>query len=311
MAPVTGDPAAPALPPPRPATLGRPAPGDLALMTVGVLGVSASGPLIAATAAPALAIAFWRNGLGTLAMLPYALSRGRGDLSTLRGRPLRMTLLAGLLLAGHFACWVPSLRYTSVASSTGLVCMQAVWAALFARLAGERLPSRAWAGMALALTGVLVVTGVDLTLSARTLLGDLLALAGGVFSGAYVVLGGQVRRSASTSAYTTVCYGTCATALLAACLVSGQELTGYPAGEWAKILALTVLAQLLGHSVFNAVLRTTSPTVVSIAILFEVPGAAVLAALWLGQTPPLAAVPALALLLAGIALVVGARGRSA
>ena len=48
---------------------------------------------------------------------------------------------------------------------------------------------------------------------------------------------------------------------------------------------------------------------VSLAILFEVPGAATIAAIWLGQTPPLAAVPAAVLLLTGIALVVSARTR--
>lgn len=276
-------------------------------MAVGVLGVSTSGPLIAATLAPALAIAFWRNALATAVMLPYALLRGRADLARLRGRELRLTLAAGALLAAHFATWVPSLRYTSVASSTALVCMQAVWAALFARLAGERLPRRAWLGMALALLGVLLVTGVDAALSARALLGDLLALAGGIFSGAYVVLGAQVRRTVSTTAYTTACYGTCALLLLALCVLLGQALTGYSADAWARIAALTVLAQLLGHSVFNLVLRTTSPTVVSLVILFEVPGAAVLAALALDDRPPAAALPALALLLAGIAVVVRSR----
>ena len=291
----------------RPPSLARPAGSDLALLTVGVLGVSTSGPLIAATVAPALAIAFWRNALATAVMLPYALLRGRADLGGLRGRELRLTLAAGALLAAHFATWVPSLGYTSVASSTALVCMQAVWAALFARLAGERLPARAWLGMALALLGVLLVTGVDATLSPRTLVGDVLALVGGIFSGAYVVLGAQVRRRVSTTAYTTVCYATCALLLLAACALSGQALSGYPGGAWVRILALTVLAQLLGHSVFNLVLRTTSPTVVSVAILFEVPGAALIAALALRQQPPLAALPALALLLAGIAVVVRSR----
>jgi drug/metabolite transporter (DMT)-like permease len=200
---------------------------------------------------------------------------------------------------------------TSVASSTALVCMQAVWAAVFARLAGETLPRRAWIGMAVALVGVVLVTGVDVSLSRQALLGDLLALVGGVFSGAYVVLGASVRRTVSTTAYTTLCYGTCAALLLVVCLVGGQSLGGYPAVEWWKLVALTLAAQLLGHSLFNAVLRRVSPTIVSLTILVEVPGAALLAAVFLGQIPPLAAVPALALILVGIAIVIGARDRAA
>jgi drug/metabolite transporter (DMT)-like permease len=84
---------------------------------------------------------------------------------------------------------------------------------------------------------------------------------------------------------------------------------GYTAETWLQLVALTVGAQLLGHSLFNKVLRTTSPTVVSLALLFEVPGAAVIAAIALGQTPPLAALPAAILLLVGIGLVISSRPR--
>ena len=69
------------------------------------------------------------------------------------------------------------------------------------------------------------------------------------------------------------------------CLAAGLPLQGYAAADWLRILALTLLAQLLGHSLFNLVLRSTSPTLVSLATLFTVPTAAVLAALLLGQTP--------------------------
>lgn len=288
----------------------RPPAGDLLLLTLGVLGASAAAPLIAATVAPALAIAFWRNAGGAIAILPYALARNRRELTGIAGSTLGLGLLAGAMLGLHFAAWVPSLRYTSVASSTALVCSQVVWAALFGRLLGERLPGRAWAGAALALVGVLLVTGVDVSLSARALGGDLLALLGGVFGGAYIVIGGVVRRSLSTTAYTTVCYSVAAVLLLVICLAAGQALAGYSWIDWARIAAITLLAQLLGHSLFNLVLRSTSPTLVSLATLFAVPISAVLAAVWLAQTPPLAALPALALLLAGTALVISARERN-
>lgn len=94
------------------------------------------------------------------------------------------------------------------------------------------------------------------------------------------------------------------------CLVSGQRLGGFDAGTWWKLVALTAGAQLLGHSLVNVVLRTTSPTVVSLAILVEVPGAGLLAAVWLHQIPPLTALPGLLLLLAGIGLVIRAGARA-
>jgi drug/metabolite transporter (DMT)-like permease len=286
--------------------------GDVTLMAIGVLAVSTSGPIIAATAAPALAIAFWRNAFGALATAPLALTRSRlGELQRLTARERRLVAAAGLLLAAHFGTWVPSLDFTSVASSTALVCLQPVWAALIARARGQTVPGRAWLGMAAALVGVLLLTGVDFSVSPRALVGDVLALVGGVFAAAYTSVGAHVRRTTSTTTYTFGCYGVCALALLVVCLAAEQQIAGYDAETWLKLLALTAGAQLLGHTLFNRVVGRIGATAVSMAILLEVPGAAVIAALWLGQTPPLAAIPAAALLLAGIAVVLGARAGTA
>jgi drug/metabolite transporter (DMT)-like permease len=287
----------------------RPPNGDLLLMTVAVLAVSTSGPLIAATAAPALAVAFWRNAFATGALAPFALTRQLGELRRLTAREWRWTTGAGLMLAAHFATWVPSLRLTSVASATALVATTPVWTALLARLAGQQVPTRAWVGIALSIAAVVVLTGVDFSLEPRALAGDLLALAGGLFAALYTVAGGEVRRTVSTVTYTFVCYGVCSVVLGVAALASGARLTGFPAEAWLGLVALTVGPQLLGHSLFNRVLRTTSPTVVALAILFEVPGAALIAAVFLDQVPPLAVVPAAVLLLAGLATVVSARPR--
>ena len=92
--------------------------------------------------------------------------------------------------------------------------------------------------------------------------------------------------------------------LLVAALVTGQQLTGYDADQWAGLVLLTATAQLLGHSVFNHLLATVSPLVVSLALLLEIPGAALIAAAWLGQVPGPAAVVGLVLILGGMALVV-------
>jgi drug/metabolite transporter (DMT)-like permease len=284
----------------------RPPGIDLALLGVAVLGVSSSGPLIASLAVPALAVAFWRNALASLVLAPYALARHRAELREMPPRTWGLTALSGALLAVHFGTWIPSLFLTTVASSTALVATQAIWTAVLARLLGQPVSRRVWVGMVVSFAGVVLITGIDVTLSARHLAGDLLALLGGLAAAAYVLVGGRVRRDTSTTAYTLVCYSTCALLLLAACLVAGVPLGGWSGGDWAKIALVTVAAQLLGHSVFNRVLRTTSPLVVSLAVLLEVPGAAVLAAVFLDQVPPAAALPALALILGGIAVVVAA-----
>lgn len=285
---------------------------EVALMAVGVVGVSMSGPLIAAMiSVPALAIAFWRTAIATTAIAPWAVATRRDALRAVQGSDLRLTAVAGVCLAAHFAAWVSSLKLTSVASSTALVCLQAGWVVLLTWLAGERPDRRTGLGLGLCLVGVLVVTGVDLTVSRDALLGDLLALLGGIGSAAYMILGGRVRQRTDTTVYTLLCYAVCAAVLLVASLLGGVSLAGYPAVDWVRLVALAVAAQLLGHSVFNHLLATVSATVVSLVILLEVPGAALLAGVFLGQTPPVGVYVGLVVLLAGLAFVTTTRAETA
>ncbi len=288
-------------------SLRRPPAGSALLLVVGVLGTSTAAPLIKSAAAPALAIAFWRMAMASGVVVPFALagSGRRADLRIGMGRTSRrLSVLAGLLLAGHFACFIPAVTLTTVASAVALVAMQPAWAALILRMRGERMAGQAWLGVGLAIAGAFMLSGVDVTVSGRALFGDGLALVGGALAAAYRVVGADVRKTVSTTAYTAVCYPVAALALLAVCVVSGQRLGGYDATTWLRLAALALLAQLLGHSVFNLVLRTVSPTIVSVALLFEIVGAAVLAAVFLGQSPPPAALPAAAVIALGTFLVI-------
>jgi len=284
---------------------------DAGLLVVALAGVSASGPIMAATAAPALAIAFWRNALGAGSTGLITGLRHRAEFAALDRRGWAVASLAGVFLALHFATWVPSVKLTSVASATALVATQSVFTGLIAAVAGRRLPRLAWAGMAVAIVGTALIAGADFAVSARALGGDGLAVLGGIFAAAYVTTGATARRGMSTATYTTICYGVCAVGLLAACLAGSQPLGGYSGRAWLLILAVTGCAQLLGHSLINVVLRSVSATLVSLTILIEVPGAALIAAAWLHQRPPASAVPGLVLLLAGLVVVVRGRGHAA
>ncbi len=284
--------------------LARPPRLDFVLLAVAVLAISASAPIIAAIAAPALAIAFWRCLLGAAATGAWVAVRQRAEVRRLSRQQWRLIIVSGLLLGAHFATWIPSLRFTSVASSTALVATQPVWAALIARSRGVHIPRRAWAGIGIALFGVLVLTGIDASIDPRHLIGDLLALIGAVFAALYVSVAEAARKTVSTSTMTLGLYASSAALLLVLCLVLRQPLAGYSARDWALIILLTLTAQLLGHTLINRVLATTSATITSLAILFEMPGATIIAALAIGQLPPLSIIPAVALLFIGLAMVI-------
>ncbi len=279
---------------------------DILLLAVAIVAVSTSALLIREAAAPALAVAFWRTALaaGLLGTVTALRPKRRAELIGLERRPRRASMAAGLLLAAHFATWIPSLSFTTVASSVALVATQPVWAAVIASILGQRIPGRAWAGIAVALAGVLVLSGVDFATSGRALFGDALALTGGILAAAYVTVGASVRQAVSTTVYTTLCYSTAAIVLLAVAVAARDPLagTGYDGGTWACLVAITLGPQLLGHSLINRVLRTISPTVVSVAILGEIVGSAFMAWAAFGESPPAGAYPAAVLIAAGVYL---------
>ncbi|MGH9112634.1 MAG: DMT family transporter, partial [Acidimicrobiales bacterium] len=252
---------------------------DLALLGLAVVAVSTAAPLVRVADAPTLAVAFWRNALALPVLGLVVVARSRRELRLLGARERRLSVVAGLFLGAHFATWVPSLSFTSVASSVALVATQPVWAALIARRRGEHVPRLAWWGIGSAVAGAVVLSGVDLSIDPRALFGDLLAVVGGALAAAYVTVGAEVRRTVSTSIYAFVCYGVAAGALLVICGLGRQPLAGarYDATTWLVLAAMVAGPQLLGHTVVNRVLRTTSPTLVSVAILFEIAGSALLA----------------------------------
>ena len=289
-----------------PWVLSRPGGRDLGIMAVAVFGISMSAPLTALFTASFLALAFWRNAAGAAVLLPVLLTRERRTLSGLRPRHLASAAVAGLFLAAHFAAWLPSLSMTTVGASTALVTTTPVWTALAARLSGVRLPGAVWVGLALAVVGVALIAGVDITVSLRAVAGDGLALLGGIFAAGYVLVGARARQRLSTSAYAVVCYSVCAVVVAVAAWIAGVPLAGFAARDWWLIAAITVCAQLLGHTLLNLVVSSVGPTVVSLAILLEVPGALLVALVLLQQAPPLLALPGMAAVVVGVGLIVRA-----
>jgi drug/metabolite transporter (DMT)-like permease len=292
-------------------------PVTIGALTVAIIAVSSSAPMIVFADAPAVAIAFWRNGLAVCVLLPMALLRRRREMADLvfgaSRREALWCVLAGVALAAHFLCWVPSTRLTSVAAATALCATQPVWQGLIAVGQGKRLPGWTWVGIGFAVVGAIAATGADVSVAGTAVAGDLLAVAGGMFAAVYTAFGERARVTTSTTSYTAICYTVCALITLGVCLIWRVPLHAYPTSAWLAILGITIGPQLLGHTLFNFSVKRVAATTISVLILLEAPGAALIGWLWLGQVPEPASLPGLALLIAGVAIVVvaGRRVRSA
>jgi drug/metabolite transporter (DMT)-like permease len=269
-------------------------------LAVGIAAISTSPILVRAAAMPALALAFWRCFAGAALLAPFAWrARGRPP-----GRAEATRLLAaGAVLAVHFALFNASLSFTTVASSATLVSCAPLFVGLGGRLLGEPPSRRAWLGIALAVAGAAVIGLGDagvVDLGGRALLGDALAFAGSAAMAGYLLLGRVARRRLAVSTYAASVYGVAAAVLLPACLLTGAALGGYRAGSWLALAAVVAGPQLLGHTVFNALLARVSATVVAVAILTEPVGATALAWLLLDELPAAAFWLGAPLVLAGV-----------
>lgn len=277
-------------------------PPALALVT-GVLAVSTGAIFARLSEASPLVTAAWRVGLATLVIAPFAWWRARAELRALSRRELGLAALSGLLLALHFAMWISSLSYTTVANSVVLVNTNPVWVALLTPLfTRDRVTRRAWLGVLVSVAGGGVIGFGDFAGGSRALLGDGLALAGGLAAAGYLLLGRRLRERLSLVAYVTVCYGSAAVVLWVAVLAAGLPVTGFSAPTWGAFLGMALVSQSLGHTSYNWALKYFGASVIAVSLLGE-PVLSSLAAWWLfGEALTWVKAAGAALILAGIYL---------
>jgi drug/metabolite transporter (DMT)-like permease len=285
-----------------------------------ILAVSTAAIFIrlAQGSVPSLVIAAYRLTLASLILAPVALTRHRDDLKRLKRKEIGLAVLSGIFLALHFAAWITSLEYTTVASSVVLVTTSPLWVGLLSPLVlREPLKRPVLIGLMIALVGSIVVglsdtcrwTGAGLTcptlasfFQGRAFLGDLLALVGAFTAAGYLLIGRSLRTNMALVTYTFLVYGIAAMVLVAAVFAAGLQPWGFPPSALLWLLALAIFPQLIGHSTFNWALRYLSAAFVSVTLLGEPIGSTILALIFLGEVPTLIKVIGAVLIFAGIVI---------
>ena len=280
----------------------------LLVLVFGILAASTASVFIryAQQHAPSLVIAAARLTLASIILAPIAATRYRQSLKTFSKRELALALLAGFFLALHFATWISSLEYTSVASSVVFVTTTPLWVALLAPFTvKEQLTRLMLPGMIMALMGGVVIGLGDVMNDAATpgknpLLGDMLAIAGALAAACYVLIGRRLRGDKALIPYIFVVYSMAAIVLIGFMFIAEQRPWGYPPITYGWFLLLALIPQLLGHSSFNWALRYLSAAQVSTTLLGEPIGSIILAYSLLGEVPSLAKLMGVVLILGGI-----------
>jgi drug/metabolite transporter (DMT)-like permease len=270
----------------------------------GILAVSTASIFIrfAQGGAPSIVIAALRLVTASLLITPVAFFQYKKQLFQISKSELAFLVLSSLFLSIHFAAWITSLEYTSIASSVVLVTTTPLWVALFSPIfLNEKNNSTIWIGLILALLGSTLVAlsnqcsfsfanliqceSVGLSFDRNTLSGNLLALLGAWMAAGYMMVGRKVRSTLPLIKYIFYVYLFSAIFLLFFVILSGETLVGYSNQAYLWMLLLGLIPQLFGHSIFNWALGHLPAAFVSIALIGEPIGTIVLAYFFLKETP--------------------------
>ncbi|MCM0648327.1 DMT family transporter [Clostridium swellfunianum] len=256
------------------------------IVIIGVVFVSFSSVLIKASSAPALIISTYRLAFTVLMIAPATMMKHREELKNIDRKSLLLCALSGMFLALHFATWITSIKYTSIASSAVLVNTHPIFIVVLAYfIFKDKVNKRALFSISLTLIGGIIISSGDSGLGSNVFLGDMLAVAGAAFVSFYMIIGRIMRKRLSVTAYTFIVYLSCTITLLLLDIITRTPLYPYALKDFAIFLGLALFCTILGHSIFSWALEHIKPTFLSVAILGEPVFATVWAALIFSEFP--------------------------
>ena len=279
-------------------------------LALAVAFISVGSILVRWAQAPALSVAFYRIFLASAFLAPFAARTAARSWPALGSRERLLLVLSGVALAVHFATWIASLSYTSVAASVLLVNTAPLFTLGFTRVfLREPIAPVVVGATGIALAGAALIAAGDWTGSASSLTGALLAVAGAVTLSLYHVIGRGLRSALPLPAYILGVWSTAAATLALIALAGGAPFGGHPPRTMAALAALALVPTLAGHGLVNRSLRLLPAPTVGLFLLGEPLCASGLAYLAFGETPNALTLLGGALVLAALALVVvrGAR----
>jgi len=246
------------------------------LLPVGILAVSTASIFVKLCDAPALIIATYRMMLASLVLMPLAFFQKRWREQ--EKNELAWPLLSGAFLSLHFAFWIASLKYTSVASSVALVTTHPVFVGIGGwLLLKERLKPNLIFGIAFSVLGSGLISYGDLSFSKEALMGDGFALLGAIAASGYLLVGRKMRKDRNLISYIFPVYSAAGLILVLLALIFQKPFFGYSSSTYFYLFLLALVPQLMGHTTFNWALRFLPASAVAITILGEPIGSTILA----------------------------------
>lgn len=241
------------------------------ILAIAVFFASTSGIWIKLAHADPAVIAFYRSFFAFLIFLPSVMGGLRAQKMTALQH--RWSLVAGVVFGLHILVWISAVQQTQVANAAICFALNPVFTAVFSYLLfKERFHRILGYSIVLGLLGVIAIGWGDLHLSSAYWMGDLLAVVSGVIFTFYLLIGRKVRAGLSGPSnrfYMGMLYGGSALITGAVAILKGASFFGFDFKTWIALGGLTLFPTILGHGVFNYLVKYLSASVISTATLAE------------------------------------------
>lgn len=254
-------------------------------IVVAILSVSTSSIFIRLSEAPTLVLASYRLGMASLFMTLAAWYTGQlPQLKAMNKKESLSMALSGFFLFLHFATWITSLSYTTVATSVIIVNTSPLLVALLSYVfLKESLSLKTCSGIILSVVGAFLI-GLSNPVE-ENLTGIFLAFIGAIGLAVYLVIGRNLRKNLDTFSYVTGVYSVSFMFLLLSSLAFHQSFSGYPAREYILFFLLALIPSSMGHTLYNYCLKYLKAAVVSVSLLGEPICATIMAIIFFGEIP--------------------------
>lgn len=253
----------------------------------GTFFTSLSSIIIRFSEAPALVISAYRMLFTSMMLLIPVYVKSKDELKNLNKNNFILCVISGVFLALHYAAWIQSIKMTTIANSTILVsCSPIFVAAVNYLLFKEKFNKKMLLGIIMSLAGTIIIAmGSSKETKSGMTVGNILAFSGAVFVAVYLIIGGIVRKNLSAFAYVFIVYSVSAIVLFIMCILTNTPIYPYPLKEFILFFLLGFFSSILGHTVYNYLMKYYSSTLISVSTLAEPIFASILAIPLLNEFP--------------------------
>jgi len=268
------------------------------ILILALLSVSSTSIVIRSLPfVPALTMAFWRMMIASIILWLYSFYKKPNPL---KKNSLNQVVLAGVFLGLHFACFFWGVKNTSIANATLLANTSPLFTVGLTTVFYKSVSKKVLFSILIALFGVFLIQGSEISSSSTTNLGNIVSLFSGFCIAMVYIIAKKIRKENNTLAYGRSLFFFAATTICLVCLATKVSLFSFELLDLRWFLFLGVVPSILGHNSLNYVLKFLSPTAVASIPLGEPIIASIFGWFLFGETVPRRSLEGAPFILAGI-----------